>query len=169
MNTNVSKDRESVFTGKYEPTSSVLDEWGRVFEERLNRIAKDVPDEVIVDLAEAFARARDLAWEAWLAEEEAERERDYLAQFADGAWANVYEISREYGGPEEGGWWYDVGQPVRSIKADTYEIAKLMVDYLANEYPATGRSESVLGGEDYRVTIEPHEAKAYPEERPHYE
>lgn len=22
-------------------------------------------------------------------------------------WINVYEYSRHYGGPEEGGWWYD--------------------------------------------------------------
>lgn len=27
----------------------------------------------------------------------------------------IYEIDRAYGGPEEGGWWYDCGQLVRII------------------------------------------------------
>lgn len=28
---------------------------------------------------------------------------------------NTFEVWREYGGPEEGGWWYDAGQPVQSV------------------------------------------------------
>lgn len=27
----------------------------------------------------------------------------------------IYEIDRAYGGPEEGGWWYDTGELVRVI------------------------------------------------------
>ena len=30
-------------------------------------------------------------------------------------YVNVYRIARCYGGPEEGGWYYDVGEPVASI------------------------------------------------------
>lgn len=29
-------------------------------------------------------------------------------------YVNVYEITRCYGGPEEGGWWYDEGEIVES-------------------------------------------------------
>jgi len=28
----------------------------------------------------------------------------------------VYELYRYYGGPEEGGWWYDCGQLMRTVK-----------------------------------------------------
>lgn len=33
-------------------------------------------------------------------------------------WVVVYEIDREYGGPEEGGWWYDTGRLVASACLD---------------------------------------------------
>lgn len=28
---------------------------------------------------------------------------------------NVYAVTRHYGGPEEGGWWYNVGTPLASV------------------------------------------------------
>lgn len=28
---------------------------------------------------------------------------------------NAYEVTRHYGGPEEGGWWYNAGSPLASI------------------------------------------------------
>ena len=28
---------------------------------------------------------------------------------------NTYECHQRYGGPEEGGWWYEVGEPVQSV------------------------------------------------------
>ncbi|HPT72144.1 MAG TPA: hypothetical protein PLE74_07675 [Candidatus Cloacimonadota bacterium] len=30
-------------------------------------------------------------------------------------YVNAYEVSRSYGGPEEGGWWFDVFNPLASI------------------------------------------------------
>jgi hypothetical protein len=30
-------------------------------------------------------------------------------------YVNAYRVSRAYGGPEEGGWWYDVGEPMASV------------------------------------------------------
>jgi hypothetical protein len=32
---------------------------------------------------------------------------------------NAYKVYRAYGGPEEGGWWYDMGTPVASIPIST--------------------------------------------------
>ena len=29
---------------------------------------------------------------------------------------SVYEANQAYGGPEEGGWWYDVGELVRTVR-----------------------------------------------------
>ena len=36
---------------------------------------------------------------------------------------NTYETFQSYGGPEEGGWWYECGTPVQSIfiSSDDYE------------------------------------------------
>lgn len=112
---------------------------------------------------------------------------------------NVYEVGRSYGGPEEGGWWFDTGCPVESyvvgvaathLRLDrvddgfTYPpaldfdavreaaeraAAEVLRDALREEYPRTNRRSSVLGGEDWEVAIEDHPGKAYPEERPHYE
>ena len=28
---------------------------------------------------------------------------------------NVYSVTRHYGGPEEGGWWYNQGEPIASV------------------------------------------------------
>lgn len=30
-------------------------------------------------------------------------------------YVNAYEVTRHYGGPEEGGWWYDAGTPIASV------------------------------------------------------
>jgi hypothetical protein len=32
---------------------------------------------------------------------------------------NAYLVSRVYGGPEEGGWWYDAGEPIACIPIPT--------------------------------------------------
>lgn len=43
-------------------------------------------------------------------------------------YVNIYAAGRAYGGPEEGGWWYDVASPVGSIpvdwEADEWERAR---------------------------------------------
>ena len=33
-------------------------------------------------------------------------------------YVNVYDIAQAYGGPEEGGWWFDTGVPVASIPVE---------------------------------------------------
>lgn len=91
------------------------------------------------------------------------------------AYVNVYAVGRQYGGPEEGGWWYDTGEPVEChrIAAATEEGLRSLCDEVATrleaDYPRTGRRSSVLGGEDYGVYVEAHEARAFPDERPYYE
>lgn len=82
---------------------------------------------------------------------------------------NVYEVDRAYGGPEEGGWWYDVGSVIRVIPCSSYDIAVDVRERASELFPNTGRRSSVLGGEDYSVCIEETPGKDYPESRPHYE
>lgn len=53
---------------------------------------------------------------------------------------NVYLANRAYGGPEEGGWWYDVGEPLASRRLRRSEkMAR------AEKYFDSGCLESPLG------------------------
>lgn len=111
-------------------------------------------------------------------------------------YVNVYELNREYGGPEEGGWWYDTGTVVESVDVNhlftgtTDEFferyrhestgATPLTDVerevfnvearLFAEYPSNGkRGYTSYRGGDYRIIIEDHKAKDWPEVIPHYE
>lgn len=87
---------------------------------------------------------------------------------------NAYSVTRHYGGPEEGGWWYDVGEPVASVpfEADddaSMEFEKNRLKRILN-WPDNGRSRySVLGGADLVFAVEDHPAQPYPDRKPHYE
>lgn len=91
-------------------------------------------------------------------------------QYADGfVFVNVYEVDRVYGGPEEGGWYYDAGRLITSRQV-TEESAEDMKLSLQIKYPKTGDSSSVIySGGDYRVWIEDHPGADFPEYTPHYE
>ena len=86
-------------------------------------------------------------------------------------WAVVYEVSRNYGGPEEGGWWFDSGNLVESKVFGSEAAADAQCEQWRNgDYARTGNRYSVLGGEDYDcywTNEEPEEF--FPTERPHYE
>lgn len=75
-------------------------------------------------------------------------------------YVNVYSIDRAYGGPEEGGWWYDTGDVVHTVRCEgsdediVWKRAEQIRRELADEYPYTGRRSSVLGGDDYDIRIE---------------
>lgn len=88
---------------------------------------------------------------------------------------NCYAVSRQYGGPEEGGWYYDAGRLLRSVNVtgwtdDDTEIEK---KHLTEQYgwPKEGRNGrySVNGGEDFEIHMEDGPGADYPKERPHYE
>jgi hypothetical protein len=85
------------------------------------------------------------------------------------SYVNVYAVGRIYGGPEEGGWWYDTGTVLKSVRCLTRGEADRVADVLRADYPDTGRSSSVLGGDDYRVWVEDNPGANYPTERPRYE
>lgn len=99
-----------------------------------------------------------------------DHEEEYFVRYrGDDRYVNVYLVDRAYGGAEEGGWWYDCGEPVASIPCDDPDEAIRVRDLMALKFPNTGKSSSVLGGEDYRVSIEMEFARPYPAVRPHYE
>ena len=92
-------------------------------------------------------------------------------------YVNAYAVSRHYGGPEEGGWWYDAGRVLASVpisadapEADIAVIRKALTDILGWErYPPSQGRYSVIGGSDFEVYVEDHVAREWPEETPHYE
>lgn len=89
----------------------------------------------------------------------------------------VYELGREYGGPEEGGWYYDTREivAVAVVPEGTNEAALKLCDELeSGEYKQTGRDVGSVNyrGGSYGMYI--HEAGERivhnePEETPHYE
>lgn len=86
-------------------------------------------------------------------------------------WVNVYKVTRHYGGPEEGGWWYNAGEPIHTESCDTEAEAESMKARLEQLYADQkhGNIYSVNGGVDIDVYVEGHEGKPWPETIPHYE
>lgn len=104
---------------------------------------------------EEQARSR---FELWLIEE---HERENAAREA-GLKADLvrkylyrvvaYRVTREYGGPEEGGWWFDerTAEAVALFRTEADADAKAN-EWADGEYAYTGKRGSVLGGADYSV------------------
>lgn len=92
--------------------------------------------------------------------------------FAGKVFVNVYELSQEYGGPEEGGWWVTCGEFITGRVATT-ETVETIVSELETEYPerSNGRPyySVVYNGGDYRVYVEDKPGADFPEVFPHYE
>jgi hypothetical protein len=90
----------------------------------------------------------------------------------------VYLIDKAYGGPEEGGWWYEYGFPsgehVEYMRgfADENSANKYVHELSATvEELNKGRRDinSVLSCGIYRAEVCEGLPKAYPSEKPHYE
>lgn len=82
---------------------------------------------------------------------------------------NVWGVSRVYGGPEEGGWWYDTGECIKTVVCTSRDEADRVRNEQREEFPMTSRRYSMIGGDDWDVTIDDEPGKFFPEERPHYE
>lgn len=112
---------------------------------------------------------------------------------------NTYEVQNLYGGPEEGGWWYEAGTPVQSILLSLQDYGEWMdgqsVEYLQDlrervtqiftqgKPPTpikngTGGYTFTLGSDEpvaflqnnnFASVFEEECAQAYPTERPFYE
>ena len=93
---------------------------------------------------------------------------------------NVYIRDRGYGGPEEGGWFFDYGEPQKSHKIEFTDGADLLkqIDRMVGELEKLCDNEndqrrsdigSVLSEGRYELMVEPHEARRWPRTKPHYE
>ena len=71
-------------------------------------------------------------------------EQHNMARVQKPVFVTVYEISRNYGGPEEGGWWYDQKIPQSSKKFFDIEEAEAFADKLNGELDASGANDEPI-------------------------
>ncbi len=91
----------------------------------------------------------------------------------------VYDCAMAYGGPEEGGWWYDAGGLIRQVRQFRNESLASGYCQRLNHHlnsrkfgPNQGKREyhSVLSDGEYRAyCFEEYAPRGFPEKRPHYE
>ena len=106
---------------------------------------------------------------------------------------NVYAVTRHYGGPEEGGWWYNSGSPIESrsivvgppppwvpesphghsypdLSPHDMERIRAEMELMEERYESVscGDIYSVLGGVEVQVDHDEEPGKYWPEERPYY-
>ena len=89
----------------------------------------------------------------------------------------VYTVTRHFGGPEEGGWWYDYYRPYKVLsvpktyrKKKNYTKLKALQDatYKDHEHLKEGDISSVLGGVEVSVFLEDYRHQFATKEVPHY-
>jgi len=88
----------------------------------------------------------------------------------------AYEIDRQYGGSEEGGWWYDSGELVRVLgvrasEDEAYALARRLNGWMKRLQCDKRDVGSVLyDGGRYAIEVYENVPPAfYPAQRPHYE
>lgn len=71
-------------------------------------------------------------------------------------YVNVYEVTRHYGGSEEGGWWYNRYSPLASVPFSSEEEARKSLDNYEEMYKDNNRGDiySVLGGVQVTALVE---------------
>lgn len=96
--------------------------------------------------------------------------RDEIQQLLHSKYVNVYVITRNYGGPEEGGWWYNAGHFLRGWACPEH-LTEEFRSYLEKtfEYLKEGDIYSVLGGQGVDVIVENQPGQSWPKTRPRYE
>lgn len=89
-------------------------------------------------------------------------------------WLNIYTLSRRYGGPEEGGWYYNwqdletaILVPAEWPEEKIAELVALMEEAYARV--AWGNLGGVLGGQEVIVVLENTKGETQSTTVPHYE
>ena len=83
---------------------------------------------------------------------------------------NVYAVTRHFGGPEEGGWWYNAGEILESKQCHP-ELVNSVRAELEAKYAdqKEGDIYSVRGGVDIEVQLSDEPGEDFPKHTPHYE
>lgn len=85
-------------------------------------------------------------------------------------YVTAYAVTREYGGSEEGGWWYSNYTALETVPCRNKHSDDI-VKALENNYADTehGDVSSVLGGSELHVMIEEKPCENETKSRPYYE
>ena len=83
----------------------------------------------------------------------------------------VVRDDRAYGGPEEGGWWYNTREIVEKFNCLTQAEAEARLAQLTEKYIGVSEHDvnSVLSEGVYTIFVGQEIPEEYPTERPHYE
>jgi hypothetical protein len=86
---------------------------------------------------------------------------------------NFYTQHQEYGGPEEGGWWYWVDTPIPTIPQ--FDFGRGPEGFQAAHKFRTGSAQHYIQNfkgiddpDQVEMSVERHPARVYPQHRPHY-
>jgi hypothetical protein len=108
------------------------------------------------------------SWKARLAIQRYQVHQEWEHQ--DPTTITIHETTLNYGGPEEGGWWYQAGYPVLthcifSKKQAVQAFIQYFDEYEVAEQPSLGNSTTYS---NYEVNFGNGYATVYPETKPHY-
>lgn len=83
-------------------------------------------------------------------------------------YVTVYTIVRRYGGPEEGGWWYNLAIQVDQKKVTNMLKAQNAARMFRKQYPDIGDIYSTTDGEWFDIHIEKEGGEHSQTTRPRY-
>jgi hypothetical protein len=83
----------------------------------------------------------------------------------------IYETARLYGGPEEGGWYYETGRPIRTVfQYTSRRLAQKFAGKLNAEFEE--RNQAPVGRNHYCglfAKVTNHPPVKYPDKKPHWD
>lgn len=87
------------------------------------------------------------------------------------AWVNAYEVTRHFGGREEGGWWFNAGEPLASLPIRLDENPTPHVERLQELFGEVERGNIYhsTGGAELHINVELKPGARWPERKPRYE
>jgi hypothetical protein len=86
-------------------------------------------------------------------------------------YVNIYRVDRCYGGPEEGGWWYDMWRLEDSLCIRHKDLKELIPIVERNYWnnPKSPPLSSVISQGEWKIYVELKKAESETTSRPHYE
>jgi hypothetical protein len=149
------------------------DRWGRAWhsEEVFNSVIKEAQERG-GDFTESMLQAMHAAWMTYRwTQTNPHTKAEPKIRPTKSKYVNVYCDDRAYGGPQEGGWWYDTSNCVESIKVSrkaANQLLKVKQRECDEENEGNPPISSVLSRGFYHAKIENRPGKDYPGYRPTY-
>lgn len=100
--------------------------------------------------------------------------RLWLLDWKGECFITAYSTTKEYGGPEEGGWWYDWSEPILTLpclRRNALQMAEYLAKRYAPEYavPKGSKYSDVNCGQALEIYPEAEPCENRSTQRPHYE